>query len=197
VGRVESQLAEEAIIAVGSLGRGLTCVSRLTQRALMRAAACLVAAAPLVLDLPGCAPEFRHLDGSPFKSLGPLVAFDDGWVVVDSGAGGMHALVEIQVEAPDSGMASLRLGQMGFRLAPSDDWSPGRSRVEGPFCPRNGPDAPAQTQVASGQVNHVRYATWARCSYVVRAQFNLDRLPTPGDSVTVVYGGRAVRLRWP
>jgi hypothetical protein len=164
---------------------------------LLRAcAACAIGASSLLAGETGCAPQFRHLDGSPFIPLGPPVQLADGWIVVDSCATGVHALVDLQTEALPSGGSTMRFERVAFRLVRSASWSPSEVRVDGPFCSRNGPPPPAQAG-GTRPIVQVNRAGRPPCSFVVRAQFTLDRRPASGDSVTLVEEGRAVELVWP
>jgi len=154
----------------------------------------MFAAVAFVAGVAGCAPQFRHLDESPFTPLGPAVDFEDGWLVVDSGNEGMHALVEMQVAAPPPGAEPRGLGQVALRLGPGDRWTSGRSRVEGPWCGLNGPGARgSESPMPNERANRMPVL---RCFYVVRAEFDLGRLPVAGDSLTVAAAGRTVRLTW-
>jgi hypothetical protein len=159
----------------------------------LRGCPCVVTA--LLLGLIGCAAQYRHLDGSRFTPVGRPVPLPEGWIVVDSTAGGIHALIELQTEALEANSGALQTGFVAFRLAPSAAWSPGRVRVEGPFCLKNRP--PRGLPQPDDQGNRVMDVTGSQCSYVVRAEFALDRRPMRGDSVTVVYGRATTHLTWP
>lgn len=154
-----------------------------------------LAVIPLVAGVVGCAPQFRHLDGSPFTPLGPPVSFDGGWLVVDSGASGMHALVEMQVAAPQPDAGALGIGLVAFRLARTDDWTSGRARVEGPHCWQNGLGKPGAGALAPCDQSDLASAI-PHCFYVVRAEFDIDRRPVAGDSLTVTGAGRTVQFAW-
>jgi hypothetical protein len=157
----------------------------------------LLAVIPFVPGVAGCAFQFRHLDGSPFTPLGPPVSFDGGWLVVDSGARGMHALVEMQVATPPSDAGALGLGLVAFRLARTAVWTTGRSRVEGPRCWCNGLSKPgAAAGPPHDQTDQSLAPALPHCFYVVRAEFDLDRRPEPGDSLAIAAGGRTVQLTW-
>ncbi len=141
----------------------------------------------VVFWLSACGPtRLLHLDGEPFVPRLPLVQLDGGWLAVDSCAKGIHALLELEVEAgeqaPVSGMpvaARLRYDAAGLRLA----HRPRYARVDGPLCWNEGP---FQKQ----DVWETRH-----CVYLLRAQFVLDRLPAPGDLVHLDYSGEPVAVR--
>jgi hypothetical protein len=154
---------------------------------------------PLMLGLTGCGPRFYHLDGRPFTPLLRPMSLDHGWIAVDSSVGGVHALVEIQVEVPDAQVRPLDLERVAFRFATSDRWTPGHVRAEGPFCPLQGRNGSGESRPGTqrdGSVNPVTNTVGLRCTYTVRAEFQLDRRPVPGDSVVVVYGRRVTHLAW-
>ncbi len=152
----------------------------------------------LALCLTACAPQLQHLDGSALHPIGQLQAIENGWVAFDSCASGIHALVEIQLETGSNRSQLPDLEKIALRLASSDRWRPGRVHVEGPFCTWSGPARVQEPQVAhlDDQVNRLGYGSVQVCTYVVQAQFNLDRLPTPRDSVVVVHGQRLMHLAW-
>ena len=147
----------------------------------------------LAVGLGACAPRFQHLDGSRFRPIAPPQAFDHGWVVLDSCADGPHALVEIELETDDRGLRPRQLDGVAFRLASDDLWPPARMRVDGPFCtPSRAPEP--RTIRTDDDGNHLIYRLRQPCTYVVRAQFTLDRLPRPGTLLTVVHGTHVIHL---
>ena len=143
----------------------------------------------VVFWLSACGPtRLLHLDGEPFVPRLPLVHLDGGWLAVDSCAKGIHALLELEVEAggqtPVSGMlaaARLRYDAAGLRLAQR----PRYARVDGPLCWNEGPRRFKEQDV--WETRH--------CVYLLRAQFVLDRLPAPGDRVHLDYSGKPVAVR--
>lgn len=152
----------------------------------------------LALCLTACAPQLQHLDGSALHPIGQLQALDNGWVVIDSCASGIHALVEMQIEAAVRHVQPPDLERMALRWSSSDRWHRGQVHVEGPFCTWDGPARVQEPQMVQldNQVNRLGYGSVQVCSYVVQAQFDLDRLPALGDSVTVAYGQRLTYLAW-
>jgi len=152
----------------------------------------------LALGLTACAPKFQHLDGTALHPIAPPQALDNGWVVIDSCASGIHALVERQIEAEVRYVQPPDLERIALRWSSSDRWRTGQVHVEGPFCTWSGPvrlQDPRMVQV-DHQVNRLSYGGEQPCMYVVQVQFDLDRLPTPGDSVVVVHGQHLMQLAW-
>jgi hypothetical protein len=152
----------------------------------------------LALGLAACAPQLQHLDGSALHPIGQPQPLEDGWVAFDSCASGLHALVELQLETEDYAMQPPDLERVALRLASSDRWRPGQVRVEGPFCTWSESGRAQEPRMVrlEDQVNRVGYGSEQRCLYVVRAQFDLERLPGPGDSVVVVHGLHLMHLAW-
>jgi len=152
----------------------------------------------LALGLAACTPQFQHLDGTALHPIAPPLAIDKGWLVVDSSARGVQALVELQLETEDLDVHPLDLERISLRFSSSDRWQSGRVRVEGPICAWSGSGRLQEPRTGSPdhEVNRVQYGGEQRCMYIVRAQFDLDRLPTPGDSVVVSYGQHLTHLAW-
>ncbi len=154
----------------------------------------------VVFWLSACGPtRLLHLDGEPFVPRLPLVHLDGGWLAVDSCAKGIHALLELEVEAgeqaPVSGMpaaARLRYDAAGLRLA----HRPRYARVDGPLCWNEGPRRFQEQGVWTGAFpRHAAGWETRHCVYLLRAQFVLDRLPAPGDLVHLDYSGEPVAVR--
>jgi hypothetical protein len=145
----------------------------------------------ILLVLAGCTPQFQHLNGHPFEPIAAPLPIDNGWVVFDSCAGGVHALIEIQVETDGANRRPPDLEQIAFRLASGYRWSKGQVFVEGPFCPWQ----PRESR-SYDEVKQVGYRAESQCTYIVLAQFDLDRLPEPGDSVVVLHGERTFQIAW-
>lgn len=55
-------------------------------------------------------------DGRRFILSAPIIGIENGWVAVDSCAVGMHALVELEVEARRRGHVPTMLGDMALGL---------------------------------------------------------------------------------
>jgi len=152
----------------------------------------------LALCLPACAPQLQPLDGSALHPIGQLQAIENGWVAFDSCASGIHAQVEMRVEAAVRHVQPPDLERIALRWSSSDRWRTGQVRVEGPFCNWQGPVRAQEhrTVQMDDRLDIVDYGADQRCLYVVRAQFDLDRLPALGDSVTVAYGQHLTYLAW-
>ena len=152
----------------------------------------------LALGLTACSPRFHHLDGTSLTPIGTPLSLENGWIVFDSCTGGLHALIEIQVEVDDPRLRPLDLEQVAFRYTSSYRWRTGQVRVDGPFCPRDRSNrlVRAQAEFQATHANRVAYGTAPRCTYNVLAQFDLDRLPEAGDSVLALHGDRLMQVAW-
>lgn len=168
-----------------------------TRRA--RPGASRAAAWPSLLLLAGfgCAPPVLvHTNGAPLAPGFDPVPIEGGWVGFDECAGGIHAVVEIEVgtRAAGGGIPDPRAA-LRFALSPRDVSAPSSVSISGPFCVRH-PDA---GDVGIGEPRPdevVEYVTRPDrdCIYAIRAQFLLSHLPAPGEPVALRWDGRVVRF---
>ena len=153
----------------------------------------------MLIALWGCAaPKLFHFDGQPFIPSVPITGFGGGWVAVDSCEQGIHTLVELEVEARQRGLLSVNYG-VALVLGSGRVQRPRHLRVEGPFY---GPTRLRQGWEDAGylygrEMRGMVILPDERSTkvYVVRAEFVLDRLPQPNDSVFVVHGARMTPVR--
>ena len=138
----------------------------------------------VVFWLSACGPtRLLHLDGEPFVPRLPLVQLDGGWLAVDSCAKGIHALLELEVEAgeqtPVSGMpaaARLRYDAAGLRLA----HRPRYARVDGPLCWNEGPRRFQEQGVWTG-ASRMKKRSFAK-SRPLKPSVMLPKPPSIGNS---------------
>lgn len=146
----------------------------------------------------GCGPAtLAHLDGTDFAPLGHVTELGKGWVAVDSCSAGIHALVELEITSAERTRIQDMLTALGLALDGGRVRRPHRVRVSGPFCwPAGRPQDHEQATLGGRRGGAVLRP---ECSdiYVVRAQFELRRLPRAGEAVAVVHGLRRVNIRWP
>ena len=92
--------------------------------------------APLlvIVSLSACAPTMYHLDGHPFITLTPITTFEGGWIAVDSCSLGVHALVELEIEAPEPRLRPASLDELSLRLGSSGAVRPRDLQIDGPLC---------------------------------------------------------------
>ncbi len=158
----------------------------------------ILGVALLALGTSACSPRFQHLDGTSLTPIRAPLSLENGWLVFDSCAAGIHALIEIQVAANASHVRPPDLEQVAFRYVSASRWRMGRVRVDGPFCQWERSDGPASTRAAlqHAPLDRTAYGMQPLCTYVVLAQFDLDRLPKPGDSLETLHGERVMRIAW-
>jgi hypothetical protein len=130
----------------------------------------------------------------------PIIGIENCWVAVDSCALGIHALVELEVEAWKRVHVQTRLKDLAFGFDSARFWKPRRVRIEGPFSRRRtikrsikDPDYQDGQEVHSPWGPHDEEY---KQMYVVHAEFALDRLPREGDLVVIVYQGQKTGLKW-
>ena len=147
----------------------------------------------LAAGLSACGPlKLSHFDGRPFALHRPIQMLSDGWLAVDSCARGRHALLEIEVDTID---VKARGNRQQFALWIGTE-QVGRVRevvVDGPVCRHIGREGVSEMHQTS---DPARFWVAERCVYIVRAEFDLDRLPAPGDTVFVSDGRRILRTVW-
>jgi hypothetical protein len=152
----------------------------------------------LVVALAACVPRLVHLDGQPLTPIAPPLSLGNGWLAIDSCELGRHAVVEIQFETSEPRVRASDSEALTLRIGIRQGWKVGRVRVEDPVCWERTPNW-ARDRVRDPWRDggaSFRSVVEPRCVYVVHAQFDLDRLPTSGDSIAVLHGKRFVRVAW-
>ena len=163
----------------------------MTRRSLGFAA--LVAAA----SASGCGiPTFAHLDGSDFAPVGQVAEVGTGWVAVDSCSAGVHALVELEITERERTRIQDMLTELGLALAGERVQRPHRVRISGPFCWPAGPRRDQEAGIGDLRVAGTLMKPECADVYVVRAEFELRRVPRSGEAVAVVQGLRWVNVKW-
>lgn len=146
------------------------------------------------ISLSACAPtQMTHLDNQPFEPLYKVALDQTAWLAVDSCAGGVHAIVELQLEIESDPSTSLlpmtpigpipvSLVYDGGRVA-----APRMGMVEGPICmPSYG------VKYGDERSRYVNPTT--TCTYYYRVQFDLTHVPARSEDMYLRYGGRSLRL---
>ena len=147
----------------------------------------------LAAGLSACGPpRLFHFDGRPFALHGPIEMLSDGWLAVDSCARGRHALLEFEIDSIDVDELLNRQQLALWIGAEQEGW--GREVVvDGLVCRSIGPERVSEMHQAWDP-------EWSlveeRCVYIVRAEFDLHRLPASGDTVFVSDGRRILRTVW-
>jgi hypothetical protein len=145
------------------------------------------------------APTLSHFGGYPFEPVGEFVQLDRGWIAVDSCAGGVHALVELDLEASSTGRMprsalDLALWPRSGRLS-----LPTHLVLEGPFC-WPGEDQPLALESRHVSADEAGYRPGqdpeCKYFYVVRAEFSLPRMPPQGEYFSLALGQQRIALRW-
>ena len=137
-------------------------------------------------------PRLFHFDGRPFALHGPIEMLSDGWLAVDSCARGRHALLEFEIDTADVKVSENRQRWTLWIGAEQEGW--GREVViDGPVCRPIGPERVSEIHQTW---DPARSLVEERCVYIVRAEFDLHRLPAPGDTVFVSDGRRMLRTVW-
>ena len=152
-----------------------------------------VLAVMLAAGLSACGPpKLFHFDGRPFALHQPIEMLSDGWLAVDSCAGGRHALLQIEIDTIDV-KAPGNLQQVVLWIGTEQEGWVREVVVDGPVCRHIGPE---RVSGMHETWDPARFWIEERCVYVVRAEFDLDRLPAPGDTVFVSDGRRILRTVW-
>jgi hypothetical protein len=147
----------------------------------------------LAAGLSACGPpKLFHFDGRPFALRRPIEMLSDGWLAVDSCARGRHALLEIEIDTIDVKAPGSRQ-QFALWIGTEQVGWVREVVVDGPVCLHIGPERVSRMDETWDKD---RVLVEERCVYVVRAEFDLDRLPAPGDTVFVSDGRRILRTLW-
>ncbi len=147
----------------------------------------------LAAGLSACGPpKLFDFDGQPFALHQPIEMLSDGWLAVDSCARGRHALLEIEVDTIDVKALGNRQPFALWIGTEQVGWVH-EVVVDGPVCRHIGPKRGSEMYQTS---DPARFWVAERCVYIVRAEYDLDRLPAPGDIVFVSDGRRILRTVW-
>lgn len=135
-----------------------------------------------------------HLGGEPFSPVGSLVQIGDGWVAVDSCTAGVHALVEVEVPEDEPGYVLELLSGLQLALDSGEVHRASHIELAGPFCWPDTHDVeqPRLEGIPKGAPGGVA----CRGVYLVKAQFDLTRLPTDGERFLVIHGGKQTTVAW-
>ncbi len=152
----------------------------------------------LPVVLAACAPRFVHLDGQPFTPIAPALSLGNGWLAIDSCELGPHAVVEIQLETTEPRLRVPEMETLALRVGTRRGWQAGRVRVEEPLCWKRARERRWEGDADRSPVRRESVSSMKEphCLNVVHAQFDLDRLPVPGDSIAVLHGKRFVHVVW-
>jgi len=154
----------------------------------------------LVVGLPiifaGCnASRVTHFDHREFKPLFEVELPDTAWLAMDSCATGIHAIVELELDADPN----IRPGEDRPFLHPSDAQSltlthgqaalvrAKYARLEGPVC------LPVLEWFGARQIPVLADPTTA-CVYVYHAEFDLTSVPKENQDLILHYGGQEIAL---
>ena len=146
--------------------------------------------------LAGCgAPVLHHMDG---RDLGPdfrIAAIERGWIAVDSCSGGLHAVVELEVDSLNMDRVPQTLTGIGRTLRA---WGPEPQQVSitGPYCAAT----PAGERMAMGGLGPgsggAARPSYCTPTYVVHAQYLLRSLPRDDRQVVLHHLGRRIAVTW-
>ena len=137
-------------------------------------------------------PRLFHFDGRPFAVHGQIEMLTDGWLAVDSCTRGRHALLEFEIDTIDVRAFGNRQ-QLALWIGTEQEGWMREVVVDGLVCRPIGPEPVSEMRQTW---DPARSLVEERCVYIVRAEFDLHRLPTPGDTVFVSDGRRILRTVW-
>ena len=142
-----------------------------------------------------CSGGLAHFDGRAFAPV-RQIQVGQGWLAVDSCELGVHALVELEINADQRSRIPNLVDEIGLALDDRRIRRPTNVQISGPFCWPN-PDGRLPSPEA-GPPGVTAGTNRGACTptYLVRAEFNLTRLPTPGSRVVLLEGGRRLALRF-
>ena len=141
----------------------------------------------------GCGvPVLSHLDGRPFATKGQLTTLNGGWAALDQCEIGVHILVEFEVPEVSGLSQVVPLDDLLLRMG-NEFVAPTGLLVDGPFCAQ--PLSANARGTRLGFENHRPFEPTRRAvvgddacetAYLVRAEFELSRMPQVGDHLSIV-----------
>lgn len=149
----------------------------------------------LVLALACGMPTMLDLDGRPIAHPAQVALFEGGWLVLDSARGAVRAIVELAMDQWDVGPMESAIPRLGLRLPDGDQRSPNRVAFGPSYCPAAN-TGPAQRNGPGYSPQNPWTTVPEPCVRLARAEFSLASLPRPTDTTTLVWGNRALSLRW-
>lgn len=155
------------------------------------------AVVPLAIALlTSCGPSgMAHLDGHPFAPVREI-RLRGGWVAVDSCTVGIHAMVELELPASERPRIDHVLADIGAALDRYRVRHPREVQISGPYCWPQGPGVvgrPERRDADPTLVSHDRPCT---PTLLVRAEYDLFKVPQAGTPITVTQDNRRITLKW-
>ncbi|UCC71897.1 MAG: hypothetical protein JSV86_16225 [Gemmatimonadota bacterium] len=136
-------------------------------------------------------PVLYDTAGRPVKDPMLMAQVDGLWLAVDSSAAGVRAVLEVQVVAPGGQLKSWDRTDLELWTGAAVPLSPARLREGNVRC---WPTSPWGARCRTNTVDESACAPQmqpreAECYYILCAEFALERVPSPGESIVVNLGG--------
>lgn len=153
----------------------------------------VTAAVLAALTLACGASALRHVNGRDLAPALRFAAIERGWIAIDSCPGGIHAVVELEVDSVALRDVPSTLAGFGRALGARSDLAPAMT-VEGPWC--RYARVPRATRSPERERPPVTEGRICTAVYVVRAQYALGRFPAAGERLTLIQRDRPMVVRW-
>ena len=137
--------------------------------------------------------QLTHFDDRIFEPVLTAEVADTAWLVVDSCATGIHALVEFELDPSSNRLSTSREFRPSQPLPIKLEYAPGLfsgvkfGQIEGPFCTRKPSyrdDSGANPPFRRDEV----------CTYIYRGQFELNKMPHSQQVFRLHFNGGSLLL---